>query len=198
MSSHHPVQLHIERSMSTKRIHVVTRLLLLIAVGALGCSSLYWALYFAIPAVAALMIQQRGGEGYLATDGPRIVRVLRWFAAAYGYLWLLTDVLPTAQGGPVDLQIAPSGRPTLGSAVVRIVTSLPALLLLAVLSAVAGIMWVIGALWILITERMPSAVGDFLALTLRVEFRLIAYHLSLVDRYPSLEDAPAEHAPVHA
>jgi hypothetical protein len=30
-------------------------------------------------------------------------------------------------------------------------------------------------------------VSDFLALTLRYQFRLFAYHSSIVDRYPSFE-----------
>jgi len=186
----HPVRLHVERAARTSRIHVLTRLLLLLAVGALGWSSIYWALYLALPAVAALLILRRGGgEGYLSEDGPRLVRVLRWLAAAYAYLWLLTDVLPTAQGGPVDLQVAPSGSPTPTSALLRIVTSIPAIVLLGLLTIAAGLVWIVGAASILAIERMPGVLADFLALTLRVQFRVVAYHLSLVDRYPSLEDS---------
>jgi hypothetical protein len=183
----HPVQLHIERPSRTSRIHVVTRLLLLLAVGALGCSSLYGALYLALPAAAMLLVVRDGADRYLAEDASRIVRVLRWFASAYGYLWLLTDALPTTQGGPVDLQITPGGRPTPGSALLRVITTIPAAVLLALLGAVAGLAWIVGAMSILLTEQMPAVVADFLALTLRVQFRLVAYHLSLVDRYPSLE-----------
>src|SRR6185503_9947889 len=98
------------------------------AIGALGCSAIYWALYLALPAVAALLIQKKGA-GYLSEDAPRAIRVLRLFASAYGYLWLLTDVLPTAQGSPVDLQVTPTGEPTPSSALLRIVTSVPAILL---------------------------------------------------------------------
>jgi hypothetical protein len=143
--------------------------------------------------VAALLIQ-RDGERYLSEDAPRAVRLLRWFASAYGYLWLLTDVLPTAQGSPVDLQVTPTGAPTPSSALLRIVTSIPAILLVVVLSAVASLVWIVGAVAILLTQRMPSAVADYLAMTLRVQFRLIAYHLSIVDRYPSLEQSSLVHA----
>src|SRR5262249_49666050 len=120
---------------------------------------------------------------------------LRWFASAYGYLWLLTDVLPTAQGGPVDLRVTPSGAPTPASALLRIITSIPALVLVAVLSLAASLVWIIGAVAILVTERLPGALADFLALALRVQFRLVAYHLSLVDRYPSFAQSGLEHAP---
>ena len=189
----HPVQLHIERPEHTSRIHVITRLLLLLAIGALGWSAVYWALYLALPAVAALLIQ-RDGERYLSEDAPRAVRVLRWFASAYGYLWLLTDVLPTAQGSPVDLQVAPTGNPTPTSALLRIFTSIPAVALVAVLSLAGSLVWIVGAVAILLTQQMPEGIAGFLAMTLRVQFRLIAYHLSIVDRYPSLEQSSLEHA----
>ena len=190
----HPVQLHIDRPGRTSRIHVVTRLLLLLAVGALGCSSIYWALYLALPAAATMLIARGGAEQYLVGDAPRLIRILRWLASAYGYLWLLTDTLPTAQGGPVDLQVMPSGQPTPVSALLRVITSIPAALLMLVLWAVAGLAWIVGAVSILINEHMPVFIADFLALTLRVQFRLIAYHLSLVDRYPSLEGEGLKHA----
>ena len=193
MSNTHPVQLHIERPEHTRRLHVITRLLLLLAIGALGCSAISWALYLAPPAVAALLIQKKGA-GYLSEDAPRVIRVLRWFASAYGYLWLLTDVLPTVEGSPVDFQVTPTGAPTPSSALLRIVTSIPAILLVVVLSAAASVAWIVGAVTILVNQRMPGTIADFLTMTLRVQFRLIAYHLSIVDRYPSLEQPRLEHA----
>lgn len=190
----HPVQLSVERSPPTRRIHVITRSALLLAVAALGCSSIYWILYLALPPVAAFAVSKRGGEHYLTVDAPRIARVLRWFASAYGYLWLLTDVLPTAQGSPVDLQIVPGGSPTPASALLRLVYSLPALLLLTALSGAAALVWLIGATAVLVSARMPGAIADFLVIALRFQFQLTAYHLSLVDHYPSLLVSPAQPA----
>ena len=192
----HPVQLLVEHPLRTRRIHVATRLLLLVAGGALGCSAIYGALYLALPAIAAAVIAGKGGERCLREDSPHVLRILRWLASAYAYMWMLTDVLPTAEAGPIDLRIAPSGVPTAGSALLRVLTSIPALVLLALLSAAAALAWVMGAVCILISERMPAAIADFLALTLRVQFRLVAYHLSLVERYPSPWDASVETAPI--
>jgi hypothetical protein len=190
MSAHdHPVQLHVDRPLRTRRIHAVTRLLLLLAIGALGCSSIYGALYLALPGIVAILIAQKGGERYLAEDGPRIVRVLRWFSSAYAYLWLLTDVVPTAGAGAVDLRITLGGNPTTSSVLLRVLTSIPATVLLVLLSLFGGLAWVIALVFVLIRERMPRAIADFLVLTLRVQFRLVAYHLSLVDRYPSMSAA---------
>jgi|SRR5450631_225121 len=192
--ANHPVQLQIEHPRQTERIHVVTRLAFLLAFATLGCSAVYWALYLALPAAVAVVLIRKGGERYLAEDAPRIVRVLRWLASAYAYLWLLTDVLPTAEGSPVDLTIEAGGRPTATSALVRLVYSLPALVLLALLSVVAGILWVVGAVLILIRKQLPGVIADVLALTLRFQFQLLAYHLSLVERYPSLRADRVVHA----
>ena len=190
----HPVQRRIEQPRQTEPIQVVTRLAFMLALAALGCSAVYWALYLALPAAVGVALTRKGGARYLAEDAPRIVPVLRWLASAYGYLWLLTDVLPTSEGSPIDLRIEVGGRPTPTSALLRLVFSLPALVLLAVLSAASGILWVVGAVAILVRKRLPGAIADILSLTLRFQFQLVAYHLSLVERYPSLRADRVVHA----
>jgi len=76
------------------------------------------------------------------------------------------------------------------------VYSLPAVLVAGVLSVAATLLWLVGAVVVLVNQRMPAAITDFLTLALRYQARLIAYHLSLVERYPSLAGAPPAHAPV--
>lgn len=189
----HPVQLEVLLSTRTARLHVLTRLALLLAVGSVGISALYGALYLALPALVSLLVAQKGAEAYRTEYAPKLVAVLRWFAAAYGFMWMLTDVLPTAQGHPVDLRVEVSGRPTVGSALLRVVASLPALLLLTILSAAASLLWIVAAVVVVVRERMPAGIARFIAATLRFQFRLAAYHLSLVDRYPSLHDGTISH-----
>jgi hypothetical protein len=192
----HPVRLQVEPPPVMDRIHVAIRLVLLIALGAIGVSSLYWVLYLALPAVAALLLSSKGAERYLAEDAPGMVRLLRWLAGAYAYLWLLTDEFPTsASRASVELAVEPGGTPTAASALWRLISSLPALILLAVLSVLAGLVWLIGAIFILARRRLPRVLGNFLSSTLQLQFRLVAYHLSLVDRYPSWEEAPLAAAP---
>jgi hypothetical protein len=118
----------------------------------------YWFLYLALPALAALLISPKGPQRYFAEDGPRIVPVLRWVAGAYAYLWLLTDAFPTGEaGGAVELQVQSGGAPSTSSALLRLVYSLPALVLLAVRSVAAGFLWLIGAGAILFRRRLPAA-----------------------------------------
>jgi hypothetical protein len=171
-------------------------LLLLLALGAIGCSSLYWFAYFLLPALAALLIQQGGGERYVSEDAPAITRVLRWLAAAYAYLWLLTDEVPTtSHAAPVTLEIDTGGSPSPASALLRLFRSIPALLVLILCSLISSLLWIFAALSILVSQRVPPALSDFLTATLRYQFRLIAYHLSLVERYPSFDLAPLPRTP---
>jgi len=190
----HPVQLDVQIPSRTARVHVLTRLVLLIAVGTLGTSALYGALYLGLPALVALVLSQKGADAARVQIAPKVVTALRWLAAAYGFMWMLTDVLPTAQGSPVDLRVEVSGQPTVGSALLRLLTSLPALLLLMLLSMVASVLWVIAALFVVVRQRMPEGIARFIIVTLRYQFRLAAYHLSLVDRYPSLHEGAVTHA----
>lgn len=195
MMSSHPVHFRVERTTHFARVHVVIRLALLLAIGVIGCASLYWMLYLALPALVAMVVMQKGGDHYIAQDASRIVRVMRWLAGAYAYLWLLTDVLPSSTTeGAVELEVDASGKPTATSSLWRLLSTLPALLVAFVLSVAATLLWVIGAVAVLVNERMPAAIGDFLTMTLRFQTRLTAYHLSLVERYPSLEES----SPVHA
>jgi hypothetical protein len=184
----------VERPEHQARVHLLIRLLLLIAVGMVGCSSLYWALYLALPGVAALLVNQRGAACYLEEDGQTLVRMLRWVGRAYAYLWLLTDDTPSTEPeGAVKLELVPTGAPTIGSALARVLYSLPALVLLMLLSIPGYVLWAIGALWLLIAGRVPEPVSSYLEMVLRYQLRLFAYHLSLTDRYPSLSAGP--HAP---
>lgn len=188
----HPVRFHIEPT-PMERVHVVIRLLLLVALGAVGFSSLYWIVYLAIPAGAALVLSQAGSERYLRDTAPRLVVALRWIAQAYAYLWLLTDRVPTGETGRAadafDFDVECSGTPTPKSALMRIFTSLPALVAMIVLSFVAGFVWLFAAIAILVTRRMPAAAFEFLASTLRYQMRLVAYHASLTDAYPAIAEA---------
>jgi hypothetical protein len=193
----YPVQLRVEPPQPMARIQLLIRFVLLTALGSLGWSSLYWLLYLGLPAIVALRISQKGGERYLAEDAPRLAPALRWLAQAYAYLSLLTDAVPNAERGqPVELEVEPAGAPSVGSALLRIVYSVPALLLLIVLSVVAGFCWLAQALVILVRRRPSLVLRDFLALTLGYQLRLIGYHLSLVDRYPSLAGAEGAPAPI--
>ena len=184
----HPVQLEVSRAASVPRIQVAIRVVLVVALGLIAGSSVYWLLYLALPALVALELLQRGPEVFRDRDAPRLIRALRWLAGAEAYLYFLTNELPTSGGGAVDLQVNPTGVPAARSALMRLLSSLPALLLVVVLTAVSSLIWIVAAIFALVTERVPRLFGDLFLMVLRFKFRLAAYHLSLVDRYPSLSE----------
>ncbi len=68
----HPVHFRVVFPEQMNRIHVIIRLVLLAAIGAAGCSSLYWLLFLGLPALAALFIVQKGAPRYLEEDAPRV------------------------------------------------------------------------------------------------------------------------------
>jgi hypothetical protein len=192
----HQVRLHVETPPRRDRIHLLLRIAVLAILGSICWSTVYWVAYLALPTVTALLISREGPIGYLKAEAPGIARALRWVAAAYAYLWLLTDDVPTSRSiASVHFEVDPSGAPSPGSAMLRLVKSVPAIFVAVVLTMVAGMLWVVAAVTILIAQRVPSSIVDFFAQVLRYRFRLAAYHLSLVDEYPSLTDAPEMHMP---
>jgi hypothetical protein len=183
----HPVQLTVLPPEAAARVQVVVRAILLLALGILGLSSAYWLAYLVLPALAALVVTQKGAERALAETGPPTVRVLRWLASAYAYLWLLTDVLPTSSAAsPVDLRVELGGKPTSSSTLLRLLNSIPAAVLMVLLTVVACPVWIVGAAFLLLNKSLPNMIRDYLTTTLRYQFRFVAYHLSLTDRYPRL------------
>ncbi|HTJ47110.1 MAG TPA: DUF4389 domain-containing protein [Kofleriaceae bacterium] len=170
------------------------RLLVLIVTGMIG-GAIGWPgaiVFFGLPAMAALLISEHGRDRYLAEDAPRIVRLLGWLLAFYAYLGLLTDRFPT--GGErlaVRLEVAPAGAPTVRSAVLRILASIPYALVLFVLGLCGFFAWIVAMIGVLSSGRYPRSIYDFLTSVLRYHARFLCYHASLVDHLPHLDEAPA-------
>jgi len=176
------VTLDVERPQRFDRVQVVLRLALLVLVGWIGHP--VGLLWLGLPLVAAVLVSQKGGQRYLDEDGPTVTRVLNWILDLVAYLVLLTDELPGQGKHPVRLQIERSGSPTVGSALLRLLYAIPSLIVLAILTFVSGIIWVIAAILVLIDENYPEGLWRFQLGLVRWEARLLAYLASLVDRYP--------------
>jgi Domain of unknown function (DUF4389) len=177
-----PVTLDVDRPPVFRRVHVFLRLAMLLIVG--WISHPLGLLWLGIPVVAAIRISQKGGRRYVDEDGPTVNRVLGWILAVVAYLALLTDRLPGGNGDPVRLEIERSGSPTVGSALLRIIYAIPSLIVLAILSVIGAIVWVIAVVLVLVNERNPESLWRFLLGIVRWQACLFAYLASLVDRYP--------------
>jgi hypothetical protein len=192
----YPVQIETTSPLRFDRVQLALRLVIAIALGWVGISAgwLGCALFLALPVIAAVVISTRGAQGYLDDTGPKLWRVVSWLLAFSAYMLLLTDRFPAGEPTGVQIQIRPDGLPTTGSALIRLITSLPSGLVLALLGFVSSVLFVIGAVTILVDQHVPAWILGFQRGVLRWQARLAAYHASLVDEYPpfSFEADPAQ------
>ena len=200
MAADYPVTLDIEQPQKFQRPHVVIRLLLLIILSFVGSivGWLFGLVYLILPVVSAIFISQKGGERFLAEDGPRITGWLRWLLALYAYLGLATDRFPTEKPENIlRFEMTPAGKPTVGSALLRLIYSIPSAFVIGLLGIVGVILWIVASVFVFIQETYPSWIFNFTRGILRWDARLFSYHSSLVDRYPPFAlDTEAEKAPV--
>jgi hypothetical protein len=177
-----PVTFDVERPPVFQRAHVFLRVGLLVVIGWIGHP--IGLLWLGLPVVAAILVSQKGGQRYLNEDGPTVTRALNWILDLIAYLAMLTDQLPSRGEHPVRLQVDRSGSPTVGSALLRILYAIPSLIVLAILTFVGAIVWVIAVVLVLVDEKYPDGLWRLLLGIVRWEACLLAYLASLVDRYP--------------
>ena len=174
------------------RVQVVLRVVVVWLAALVGIP-FGWILYLGFPVLAAVLISQKDGSRYLTEDGPRVIGWLRWVVGVIAYLWMLTDRIPSSGEATVRFEVEPSGTPTTGSALLRILMAIPSAFILALLMFVSAIIWIIAAIWILIAETYPESLYGFQRGIVRWAARLLAYLASLVDTYPpfSLDTDPS-------
>jgi hypothetical protein len=102
-----PVTFDVERPPVFQRAHVFLRAALLIVIGWIGHPIGF--LWLGVPAVAAILVSQKGGRRYPDEDGPTVTRVLGWLLAVVAYLALLTDRLPGQDEHRIDFKVGRSG-----------------------------------------------------------------------------------------
>lgn len=184
------------------RVQIALRIVIVIVLSILA-GALGWiagALYIGIPVVAAILISQKGAATYLAESEKNMTLWLRYIVGFYAYLGILTDKLPSNEQHVVRFEVAPSGEPTVGGVLVRIITAIPHAIVLAILGIVAGILLLIAAIMVLVQESYPEGIFNFLRGYVRWHARLFAYLAGLVQEYPPFAldtgpEAPAPSAP---
>ena len=197
----YPVVFDVQRPEKFERPQMALR----IVIGIIAYFILSWVggiLYLIFPAVAAVLTSQKGGEKYLEEDGPRVAGWIRWVVAIYAYLIVLVDKFPTEKPEEiVRFDVRTTGSPTVGSALLRLIYSIPSALVLGLLSIVGLVVLLIAVISVLINETYPEGLYNFQRGLLRWEARLLGYHASLVGEYPpfALDTGPESGgAPVSA
>jgi Domain of unknown function (DUF4389) len=196
--SSYPVSFAVARPVRFERFHVVVRLVVVTLLSLFGLSSgwPFLLLMLALPAYAAVQSSAKGGQRYLAEDGPRVAAVIRWLLAAYAWLGLLTDELPDDRYAEhIAFDVAPRGSPSPGAALWRLITCIPGLVFLFVVGIAGGIVWVVSMVLVALTGMYPEPLYELQAGILRFTGRLLAWQASLVDEYPpfALREVPTPH-----
>lgn len=192
----YPVHYSADRPEHFARLQLAIRVLAFMVLGIVGLSLglVFMAAYLGLPIYAAARLSGQSEPGsYLDRDGPRLVRLLRWFAAVYSWFGLVAYRLPDhSPDEAVRVEIEPGGQPTTASALWRLLVGLPSALVLWLLSAIGWFVWVWAAITILVSERVGEGAFAFLAGLQRWAVRLLAYQASLVEEYPpfSFDDVP--------
>lgn len=190
-----PVSLELQMPERFDRIQLLLRVLISIAFGMLhrSSASLFGALYFCLPVLAAVLISRRQGVGFLTQDAPWLTSLLEWVVGFYAYMLCVTDRFPLgAQERVVHLHVQTSGTPTVAGALGRLVRSVPHALVLMVLGVLSCLIWVVAALAILFTEHYPVSLHTYQRQLVGWMARLFAFHASLIASYPpfALADDP--------
>lgn len=153
---------------------------------------LYWLLngligiaWWALPVFGAILISQKGAQKYLeeAEKGPATwIRLILGF---YAYATLLSDKLPLENPTEtVDFRVQPSGSPSIGQALLRIILAIPHGIVLGILGFIGAFVWAATVVTILMNGTYPEWGFTYFRGYLRWNARVLAYLASLVDEYP--------------
>lgn len=186
MTSDYPVLVEVTSPRVFERVQLLLRIALSVTLGWIGITEGWLALvlFGALPVIASIAVSSAGVAGFQTDVAPRMTRVLRWWLQFSAYMMLLVDRFPTGGDHPVRVDIQVTGRPTPGTALLRLLVSIPSGLVLCFLSIVSGLFWFVAAIVILVGSPMPTFILGFQRGVLRWQARLLAYHASLVDEYP--------------
>lgn len=186
MTAEHPVHVAVTSPTSFDRVQLLLRMALAIALGWIGITAgwLSCALYVLLPVVAAVAISSIGATRFAGEAAPRLWRVLSWLIQLSAYMLLLVDRFPSGDDIGVQVELRTTGTPTVGSALGRLVTSVPSGLVLGLLWIPSSVAWLITAVMVLIGRPPLASLLGFQRGMVRWQARLVAYHASLVDEYP--------------
>lgn len=180
----YPVSVDVISPLRFERIQLLLRIVFAAVLGWIGITAgwLVCLLYFALPVIAAISLSAVVGDRYRT----KLWRVLDWLLRLGAFMAMVVDRFPAGddEDGDVRIDIRFTGKPTVASALGRLVMSLPSGFILMILWFVSSVLWVIGAFAVLFTTRMPQPILGYQRAILRWEARLVAYHASLVEEYP--------------
>ena len=183
--SQYPVGIEIEQSDEFDRMGALLRILAYILTGWVLSAGLMLVIFLSVPLVTGLLIARATPRGFYDRYGGTYVRILRTTTAIYAWLLFVTDRFPVwAEDRPVTVAMRQLPSPTVGEAILRTLLVIPHVLLWSFLDLIGHIFAVGAFVWIIFTGRPPEIVKKINVAISAYFGRMLAYYLSLVDRYP--------------
>jgi uncharacterized protein DUF4389 len=186
MTREHPVQVEVISPQQFDRAQLLLRIALAIVLGVVGITGgwLMWLIYLALPVIVSIAVSSTSPERFADEVAPALWRLSSWLVQLSAYMMLLVDRFPTGAETGVHAEWRFTGTPTTGSALLRLLTSIPSGVVLAILSIVSHILWLVAAVFVVASRTIPPAILGYQRGILRWQARLLAYHASLVEEYP--------------
>jgi len=195
--STYPVVFNVNRPDRFDRQRVGVRLVLVGLLWLLVTTPLVIITHAALPLIAAIVISNKDGRRFIEEDAERFTAGIRWYLSLLAYITFLTDRFPLDGAEElVTLEVQPQGSPTVGSALSRLVLSIPSAFVLTILAIAGAVVWAVAVISVLTRESYSERLYNFQLGIMRWHARLLAYHASLVDQYPPFAfDQGTETAP---
>jgi hypothetical protein len=184
MAAQH-VAFDVERPERFARSGVPLRLVILVLFFIPGAINWVASLFY-LPITTAVLVREKGPQRFFAEDRERMTVLVGWIVGIYSYFAYLTDhlTLDARAESEIRFSVVPSGSPTPRSALLRIATSVPNVIVFGVFGLVALVVWVMAGLFIVATGNYPRALFAYQRAINRWQAHLFSYHTSLVDDYP--------------
>ena len=179
--SAYPVSVRVAKPDRFQRVHLLLRIGLWIVVTYVFNSFLL----LAGPVISAVLVAQRGDQSFHERYGEIYGKVVAFMMGLLGYMFFASDEFPEwGEGGALRYDYTPTGEPTVGSALLRIVMVIPHVIALWFVGILALALGFVAAVTVLFSQSVPHVVWKFLMGYVAWEARVLSYFLSMVEEYP--------------
>ena len=179
--SAYPVSVSVAKPDRFQRVHLLLRIGLWVVVTYLFNSFLL----LAGPVISAVLVAQRGDQSFHERYGEIYGKVVAFIMGLQGYMFFASDDFPEwGEGGSLRYDYTPTGEPTVGSALLRIIMVIPHLIALWVVGILALALGFVAAVTVLFPQSVPHGVWKFLMGYVAWDARVLTYFLSMVEEYP--------------
>ena len=179
--SAYPVSVSVAKPDRFQRVHLLLRIGLWIVV-TYGFNSF---LLLAGPVISAVLVAQRGDQSFHERYGEIYGKVVAFMMGLQGYMFFASDEFPEwGEGGALRYDYTPTGEPSVGSALLRIVMVIPHVIALWFVGILALALGFVAAVTVLFSQSVPHGVWKFLMGYVAWEARVLSYFLSMVEEYP--------------